>query len=632
MARTRVSKAAPAPGKSRATRRKRSNVPSSEASVPNPSGEGRLDHRDSNGRREIIVRMYRQGLGDCFLMALPTESAESPKYLLIDCGVHARETDGTKRLEHVLGNIVTATGGHLDVVAATHEHADHLSGFVQKGSPFLTNSLTLSELWLAWTERRGDAKADKLRKQRGTATEVIKKAVEQARNRAGLAGGKLARELENIADFEESDTAAIDVDVVTSLIQEQLADKPAASVFVEPSEMGRPPGPGVDNSKGKRESKAKPSSNELALGLLSAKAEKGRTRFFVPGQVATLEDVKDLRAYVFGPPRDNEMLGRSDPSKIRGRSERHRDGIYKEVYLSGGDSTRPLTLSPVLGVESETQTGPISDDFLYPFPRQFRRKYQSMSASGQRPRIVWETSNDQDNSATSGFLHTTYLDPAQDWRRIDGDWLQSAGQLALNLVGDTNNTSLVLAFEWGPPGKGKVLLFPGDAQVGNWLSWREQKYEAEGVTMTADDLLRRTILYKVGHHGSHNATARRDSDETTEEHPLGVPFGLELMNDIVAMIPVDWQAVKKNMPDPWEMPYNKLYRRLREKSRLRVLRADESITPLRSPEEPDIVPTSEHWQPVPGLKHARWRRSAEKFQFGDNKGPLYYDVAFELEE
>jgi hypothetical protein len=503
---------------------------------------------------------------------------------------------------------------------------------VQKGSPFLTNDLTLGEFWVGWTERRGDAKADKLRRQRGTATAVIKKAVQQARERAGLAGGQLARELENITDFEESDTAAIDVDRVTSLIQKQSADKPEARGFVEPSGMGRPPGPGFDESKRKRESNPKPSSNELALGLLAAKADKGGTRFFQPGQVATLENVKGLRAYVFGPPRADEMLGRSDPSKIRGRSEGHRDGIYREVYLSGGDSTRPLSLSPVLGVESETQTGRISEDFLYPFARQFRRKYQSMSASGQKPRIAWDKETGQDNSATSGFLRTTYLDPDQDWRRIDGDWLQSAGQLALNLVGDTNNTSLVLAFEWGPPGKGKVLLFPGDAQVGNWLSWRDQKYEAEGVTMSADDLLRRTILYKVGHHGSHNATARRDSDETTAEHPLGVPFGLELMNDIVAMIPVDWQAVKKNMPDPWEMPYDKLYRRLREKSRLRVLRADESISPLRSPEEPDIVPTSEHWQPVPGLKHARWRCSAEKFQVGDNKGPLYYDVAFELEE
>jgi hypothetical protein len=272
------------------------------------------------------------------------------------------------------------------------------------------------------------------------------------------------------------------------------------------------------------------------------------------------------------------------------------------------------------------------EDYLYPFAGSFRRQYQSISKQGSASRFNWAGEEKSVHSSLDSFLGATYFEPTQDWRRIDGDWLQSAEQLALNLVGDTNNTSLVLAFEWGQPGKGKVLLFPGDAQVGNWLSWRDQTYEADGVTMKADDLLRRTILYKVGHHGSHNATARRDSDETTPEYPLGVPFGLELMNDIVAMIPVDWQAVNKNMPDPWEMPYDRLYRRLREKARLRVLRADESIKPLRSPEEPDIVPESKTWQPIPGLKHAHWRRSAENFTIGDNLGPLYYDVAFELED
>ena len=59
--------------------------------------------------------------------------------------------------------------------------------------------------------------------------------------------------------------------------------------------------------------------------------------------------------------------------------------------------------------------------------------------------------------------------------------------------------------------------------------------------MTGPDLLRRTIFYKVGHHGSHNATLREK--------------GLEQMSGLkVAMIPVDHEmAVKKrwvHMPLP----------------------------------------------------------------------------------
>src|SRR5215210_9460980 len=143
---------------------------------------GTLEARDG----ELIVRMYRQGLGDCFLLALPASRGKT-KYMLIDCGVHARQTDGPKRLEQVSKDMAAATGSHLDVVVATHEHADHLSGIVQKGSPFLQDGFTIGEVWLAWTERRGDAQADKLRRQRGTAQSVINKAIESLQ-RLGVAG------------------------------------------------------------------------------------------------------------------------------------------------------------------------------------------------------------------------------------------------------------------------------------------------------------------------------------------------------------------------------------------------------------------------------------------------------------
>ncbi len=57
-----------------------------------------------------------------------------------------------------------------------------------------------------------------------------------------------------------------------------------------------------------------------------------------------------------------------------------------------------------------------------------------------------------------------------------------------------NNTSLILLFEVGD----KVLLFPGDAQWENWHYGLQQ----DGVK----DRLANVDLYKVGHHGSCNAT------------------------------------------------------------------------------------------------------------------------------
>jgi hypothetical protein len=57
-----------------------------------------------------------------------------------------------------------------------------------------------------------------------------------------------------------------------------------------------------------------------------------------------------------------------------------------------------------------------------------------------------------------------------------------------------NNTSLVILFRY----RGKALLFPGDAQWGNWQSWIG--------TDAARQLLGELDFFKIAHHGSENAT------------------------------------------------------------------------------------------------------------------------------
>ena len=107
----------------------------------------------------------------------------------------------------------------------------------------------------------------------------------------------------------------------------------------------------------------------------------------------------------------------------------------------------------------------------------------------------------------------TYFAPAEVWRAVDTDWLNGSSALAIQLDSFTNNTSLAIAIE--RIADGKVSLFPGDAQEGNWLSWHDpsikwQVTRSKGTTSTvvAKDLLARTVFYKVGHHSSHNATAK----------------------------------------------------------------------------------------------------------------------------
>jgi hypothetical protein len=112
-----------------------------------------------------------------------------------------------------------------------------------------------------------------------------------------------------------------------------------------------------------------------------------------------------------------------------------------------------------------------------------------------------------------------------------------------------------------------VLLFAADAQVGNWESWQRLEWTVDGHKVTGPDLLRRTVFYKVGHHGSHNATLREN--------------GLELMQRLsTVMIPVDHaMAMKKR----WgKMPLPELVDALTKRTSANsgfVLRTDDPAMP-----------------------------------------------------
>lgn len=87
-----------------------------------------------------------------------------------------------------------------------------------------------------------------------------------------------------------------------------------------------------------------------------------------------------------------------------------------------------------------------------------------------------------------------------------------ADRLALALDSVRNNTSLVILFRY----EGRTLLFPGDAQWGNWQSWIG--------TDKARQLLSEVDFLKVAHHGSENAT------------PVDVVHGLRQAG-LIVMVP-----------------------------------------------------------------------------------------------
>ena len=106
-------------------------------------------------------------------------------------------------------------------------------------------------------------------------------------------------------------------------------------------------------------------------------------------------------------------------------------------------------------------------------------------------------------------------------------------------------------------------------------------------------LLAHTVFYKVGHHGSGNATLRAGLEAMTSE-------------DLVAAMPTDERFARE--VKGWEMPAPKLLKALGEKTKGRILRAD----PGR-----DAIPT----QKPESISRAAW----DRFRRAVTQDPLFVD-------
>lgn len=429
------------------------------------------------GSLGVSVRMYRLGVGDCFLVSLAKPDGSKFR-ILVDCGVHQSQTGGSNLVNQVVSHLHKETGGKIDVVVATHEHWDHISGFCQ--AEVLFRTFTVGEVWAAWTENASDAFAKTLKDKRDRAI----KALAQAESRFHLAGRSGA------------DNA------LTGLI----------GFF--------------GDTTGVKLAKAGKVLKDLAGG-------EAKVKYREPGEAPIELDGMNARIFVLGPPRDREAINRDAPRE--GANEVYSFGAYGQAL-------------DVVELAFENQGNA-------PFDSRFAIPLTGTKAIEFFQRTYWA---DRAPDA-AGRVDTT-----QGWRRIDDDWLSAATSLGLKLDEDTNNTSLVLALELGPADVGgPVILFAADAQVGNWLSWQKVRWDIHGRRVTGPDLLKRTILYKVGHHASHNATLSA--------------LGLELMDALeLAFVPTDDKMAKKV---GWgTLPWPKLLTRLDEKTKGRVVRTDRKLS------------------------------------------------------
>lgn len=204
-------------------------------------------------------------------------------------------------------------------------------------------------------------------------------------------------------------------------------------------------------------------TNEKAMATLHRGFAGGPPRRFlpvrgVPCEARVLAGMPGLRIHVLGPPRDEAAIASMTPPKA-------------EAYLARRAAARLR-----VGASGDAAAG---DD--RPTDGAFRASWRI------DPKVFRR--------------HPDSTFRADDERKIDATAEDPDGDLAAAIDRAVNNTSLILVFEIGD----QWLLFPGDAQWGTWNAALKDPASRR--------LLERTTLYKIGHHGSENATPRSLIDD-----------------------------------------------------------------------------------------------------------------------
>lgn len=485
-----------------------------------------------------MVRMYRIGHGDCFLLAFDGKTAGRPVYVLIDCGYKPGSPDkivrpAKKNVRDITASIRAATGGEIDVAIITHEHQDHVNGITEENFA----GITIKETWLAWTENPDDDVANALRER----FEDKLLGLMAARNR--LAAGSQAKKLQGV-EAEADDKAVEDIDEFLAFeLGGAEAQFNAAAAML-----------GADG-------KPKVSSNKQSMLVFKKRASEG-VKFLRPhGRIYALPGAKNARVFALGPPRDEEQILDVNPV---GKEEFHALGTASAATFFASAFTAPKAGERKPQLFHESYGVPLEAAFTDPDYGAFFRKYYG--------------SKDAAESAKPEARPPEKEVPGDaPWRRIDEEWLFSALALAIEVNNATNNTSLVLAFELGKGGK--VLLFAADAQRGNWLSWAKGSWKDGDKKITAKDLLARTVLYKVGHHGSHNATL---NGKASDAYPNLSWMGEgEQAREFTAMITAvrAWAETQKG----WDHPLKAIKDALLKKCSGRVFQTDTDFSQMRKP-------------------------------------------------
>lgn len=355
---------------------------------------------------KATILSYQVGFGDCFLLRFTYDNG-ARRHLLIDFGTTSLP-DGVPRTRmtdvarHIAQECSAQAGDRLDVVVASHRHADHISGFATTaagdGPGDIIRALDPRVVVQPWTEDP-DAPTDSL----GPALAVGE--------------GRVRNRLAALDAMHESAEKIVEM---------------------------------------------------LAAGRLNHLPERIRDRLGFIGE----DNVKNLSAV-----RNLVSMGRKRVYAYHGCDA----GLARTLPGVRTHVLGPPTLAQTETIRKQRSSDP--DQFWQLVPK--RLAAIAEGKAGDAPSLFPDFP----------FRRASKLLTEQRWlaERIDEANGEELLGIVLALDKQMNNTSLILLFQAGS----KTLLFPGDAQIENWEYALQSPFAP---------LLDTVDLYKVGHHGSRNAT------------------------------------------------------------------------------------------------------------------------------
>jgi hypothetical protein len=409
----------------------------------------------------LDIRAYNIGFGDCFLLTFHY-GKDDRRHMLIDFGTTRKPDNADSDHElNIAKDIAAVTENKLDVIVATHRHKDHISGFAtrkkagdaEKSGDVIRECAKDAVVIMPWTEDP-EAAVD--------ATGPTKKKA-------------FVQQLGSMHTFAEA--------VVREIEQDEEDDLFADADVNDPTELAASTGP--KQRMHREESDDAEGGTWFSTGTL-----RKRLRFIGEDAISNVSAVRNLVT-------------------MSRKEKRHYVSYDYKLDLR---TALPGVKVKVLGPPNVDQWPSVQKQ-----ASKNKAEYWHLQADFWRRMALNSTSSVSAGRAKPLFPRAAQCEPeercshrkacpqiprASEWfvRRLRGVRAKQLMQLVLSMDNALNNTSVILLLEVG----GKKLLFPGDAQWENWeFALKESKKAAEHLKELAD-----VDVYKVGHHGSLNATPK----------------------------------------------------------------------------------------------------------------------------